>query len=295
LVAALGAPRRAVAQAAIAMNVATTPNDAGAEVYYAADMGFFKRARLEVTITTINNGVTIAAGIVAGTFDAAQASVPSIASGHERGLPLVIIAPAATWSSSTVTTALVIAKSATMRTAKDLEGKTIAVNGVLTQLGASAWLEKNGADLGTIKFLDLPYASMAPGLAAKRIDAAVLAEPDLDPALATEAKVLAAPYDAIAKEFLISAWFTTLDYAKGHPEALRRLERAILDAGRWANRNRARSGEILAKYTKVAVSPDMVRVAYAERTSAALAQPLIDAAARYKALRATFPASELFR
>jgi ABC-type nitrate/sulfonate/bicarbonate transport system substrate-binding protein len=291
---ALAAPLAATGQALIPLNVATTPNDSGGEVFYAIDMVFFRKAGLDVTPVIITNGATIGASIIAGTLDFAQASIPSIASGHERGLPFTIVSPAAQWSSRAVTTALVVAKTSAYKTPKDLEGKTIAVNGALTQVGASAWLDKNHVDTTTVKFIDMPYGSMAPALAAKRIDAAVLVEPSLDEALATDARTIAAPYDAIAPDFLISAWFTTTDYVKKNPDTVRRFVSAMLETARWANRNPTLSAPILEKYNKVPVAPNLLRVVYGERSNPALAQPLIDAAARYKQLRAPFPASEIF-
>ncbi|HVA34197.1 MAG TPA: ABC transporter substrate-binding protein, partial [Candidatus Baltobacteraceae bacterium] len=99
------------AQTLVKLQVATTPNDSGAEVYYAQDMGFFKKAGFDVTITTLNNGGIISAGVAAGTFDVAQAAVSSVASAHERGVNFVIIAPAALWTSDRPTSALIVAKN----------------------------------------------------------------------------------------------------------------------------------------------------------------------------------------
>src|ERR1700754_1520341 len=80
----------ASAQQLVHLNVATTPNDSGAEVYYAVDMGFFKKAGFDVTITTLNNGGLISAGVASGSFDVAQAALSSIAAAHERGVNFVI-------------------------------------------------------------------------------------------------------------------------------------------------------------------------------------------------------------
>ncbi len=291
---AAGAPAAARAQALIPLNVATTPNDSGAEVFYALDMGFFRKAGLDVTLSVITNGAAIGAGITAGSLDFAQASIPSIASGHERGLPFVIVAPASMWSSRQVTTALIVATSSPYREPKDLDGKTIAVNGALTQVGVSAWLDKNHVDSSSVKYIDMAYGTMVPSLAAKRVDAAVITEPGLEDALASDCRTIAAPYDAIAPDFLISAWFTTTDYVKKNPDTVRRFASAMLETARWANRNHTKSAAILEKYTKVPVAPNLLRVAYGERSNPALAQPLIDASARYKQLRAAFPAADIF-
>lgn len=286
----------ASAQALVKLNVATTPNDSGAEVYYAADMGFFKKAGFDVEITTLNNGGIIAAGVAAGTFDVAQAALSSVASAHERGINFVVIAPAALYVADRPTSGLIVAKNSPIQSAKDLNGKTIAVNGLfnVTQVGPEAWIEQNGGDLASVKFIEMPFADMPGALAAGRIDAAQISEPALDAATKTGARMLAPAYDAIAKRFLLAGWFSTSAWADAHPDLARKFNAVMIETARWANANPALSAKILEKYTKLPVSPTMSRVLYPERALASEAQPLIDASARYKALKNTFPASEIF-
>jgi NitT/TauT family transport system substrate-binding protein len=287
----------ASAQTLVKLQVATTPNDSGAEVFYAQDMGFFKKAGLDVEITTLNNGGLISAGVAAGTFDVAQSAVSSVASAHERGINFVIIAPAALWTSDRPTSALVVAKNSPLASAKDFDGKTIAVNGLrnVTQVGPEAWIEQGGGNLASVKFLELPFADMPGAVAAGRIDAAQISEPALDAAVkAGGMKAIAAPYDAIAKRFLLAGWFSTTVWAQQHPDLVKKFAAAMLETARWANANPVASGKILEKYTKLPVSPTMARVLYPERMIPSEAQPLIDASARYGALKKTFPASEIF-
>src|ERR1700733_12203546 len=101
----------AARRAGVGPDAGKTAGCDGAEVYYALDMGFFKKAGLDVEITTLNNGGIISAGVASGTFDVAQAAVSSVASAHERGVNFVIIAPAALWTSDRPTSALVVAKN----------------------------------------------------------------------------------------------------------------------------------------------------------------------------------------
>lgn len=292
----LGAAASGSAQTLTKLNVATTPNDSGAEVYYAVDMGFFKKAGLDVEITTLNNGGIIGAGIASGQFDVAQASLSSVAAAHERGLNFVVIAPAALYVADRPTSGLIVAKNSPFATAKDLNGKTIAVNGLfnVTQVGPEAWIEQNGGDLTTVKFIELPFADMPGALAAGRIDAAQISEPALDAATKTGARMLAPAYDAIAKRFLLAGWFSTAAWVDAHPDLARKFNAVMIETAKWANANPALSAKILEKYTKLPVSATMVRVLYPERTVVSEAQPLIDASARYKALKKTFPAIEIF-
>jgi len=293
--AVLLAPLPAGAQSTAKIRVATTPIELGAEVLYAQDQGFFKKAGVDVDVQIMDSGAAIAAAVASGSLDVAQGNLVTLATAHERGLPFVVVAPAGLYSANDPTTSLVVSKTSALKTAKDLEGKTVALNGLrnITQIGADAWIDQNGGDYAKVHYVEMPFPQMGAALEAGRIDAAVIAEPELSTALAGGARVIAQPYTSIAKQFLIGGWFTTGAWAKAHPAELKRFVGAIVEAGKWANGHRAESARILEKYTKIRVSPSMKRTIYAERLNPGDIQPLIDAAAKYKSIKSGFPAAEL--
>lgn len=288
-------PAGATPETVTTLKVATTPIDLGAEVLYAKDRGFFKKAGLDVDVQLMDSGAAIAAAVASGSLDIAQANLISLATAHERGLPFVVIAPAGLFSAAAPTTNLVVARTSPIKTAKDLEGKTIAINGLrnITEVGSRAWMDHNGGDASKVQFIEMPFPQMSAALNAGRIDAAVIAEPELSAAVADGARIIASPYAAISKQFLIGGWFTTSAWAKAHPDVVKRFVAATLEAGKWANGHHAESAAILEKYTKITISPTMKRTIYAERLDTGDIQPLIDAAAKYKSLKNTFPAAEL--
>jgi NitT/TauT family transport system substrate-binding protein len=293
---ALAMTAGATAQTLPTVKVATTPIDVGAEVLYAKDMGFFQKHGLNVDVQFIDNGAAIASAVASGAIDIAQGNVVTLATAHDKGLPFVVVAPAALYSSSAPTSALIVANNAPYKTAKDLNGKTIGITGVknITQIATMAWMDQNGGDSSTVKFIELKFSEMGPAVVAGRIDAGVTAEPDLTDAVAGgTARILAPVYSAVAPTFIIGAWFTTTDWAKGHPDLLARYVAAINEAGAWANKNQPASAKILEKYTKIESKPGMKRVVFPDNGDLARMQPAIDATAKYKVIKATFPASEL--
>jgi NitT/TauT family transport system substrate-binding protein len=289
-------PRLGSAQQQLAtLNIATTPTDIGSEVFYAEERGFFKAAGIDAQVQVISNGAAITAAVSSGAVDVAQSNVVSLASAHQNGIDVAIIAAAGQYARKEPTSALVVAKDSPYRHAKDLNGKIIAGNGLknITQVGAFAWLDKNGGDWTSVRFIELPFPNMAGALETGRIDAAVIAEPELSATLARGDRIIGDCYDAIAPNFLIGAWFTTGAWAKAHPDLVKRFQRAMSDAAAWANRNQAASGDLLTKYTQIIVEPGMRRSVYAEKLDPAQIQPLIDASAKYGALKASFPAGDL--
>jgi NitT/TauT family transport system substrate-binding protein len=282
----------------ITINLGIQPGDSTAEGFYAQDMGFFKDAGLDVKVTFLLNGPALTSALASGALDLAVASVGVVATGHEHGLPLKYVAPAAMYSGAPPTTTLVVAKDSTVKEAADLNNTTIAINGLrdLTQFTTMAWLDKHGADLKTIKFIEIPFSEMAVAVAQHRVSAALLNEPFLEAAKSTT-RELGNAQSAIAPKFLIMGWFGNDQWIARNPEAVKRFRTAIQRTAVWANAHHDKSAEILLKYLKLQpeIAKTMTRAAYdtSGTMNPALMQPVIDAAAKYGTLTKSFPATEL--
>ncbi len=279
------------------IRVGATTNDTSSEVYYAQERGYFKSRNLTVAIESLRSGAAIAAAVVGGSLDVGEQNMISGSSAHERGVPLTFITPAGAYVSKSPTTLLVVKKSSPIHSAKDLNGKTVAVQALkdLTQIGTAEWIDKHGGDPSSVHFVEVPAAQVGEVLERGTVDAATVPEPSLTVARPF-VREIGRPYDAIASHFVINGWFATTDWVKKNPSAARRFVDAIAEAGRWANANHKASAEILKHYSKI--SPDvidsMTRATYADRFSTATLQPVIDSAAKYKAIAKSFPASELY-
>jgi NitT/TauT family transport system substrate-binding protein len=291
---AIAAPRVA-ADDLPAIRIGTTAIDAGAEPYYAQAMGFFKAAGLSVDIQAMTNGAVLSAAVAGGALDIGQSNVVSLSSAHERGIPFVIVAPASLYSSKQPQSALVVTATSPLRTARDLEGKTIAVNGLKTisQLGPEAWIDNNGGKLATVKFVEMPFPAMEDALASGRIDAALISEPALTDARSKGMRVLNNVYDAIGSNFLIGAWFTTSTWARAHPDLVKKYIAVMQQTARWANTHHAESAKILEAVAKTPVTPTTQRVIFGETLDFSQLQRLIDACAKYGIIQARFPASDM--
>ncbi|MFN2460657.1 MAG: ABC transporter substrate-binding protein, partial [Candidatus Velthaea sp.] len=136
------------------IRVGATGNDAAAEVYYADELGLFKKRNLVVQIQNLRNGAAEAAAVAGGALDIGEQNIVSMSNAHARGLTFKFLAPAATYVSSASTTNLLVGKDSPMKTARDLSGKTVAVSalGDLSQIAAQAWIDKNGGDSASVHF-----------------------------------------------------------------------------------------------------------------------------------------------
>jgi ABC-type nitrate/sulfonate/bicarbonate transport system substrate-binding protein len=286
---------RAQAQTNPTIRIGTTPIDLGAEALYADDLGFFKAAGLNVELSVLVSGSVVAAAVSGGSIDIGQSNIVALAAAHANGLPFVIVAPAGYYTSAAPTTVLMTAAASPVRTAKDLDGKTVAVTALkdLNWVGIQSWLTHGGADVASVKFIEIPQSAACNVVTSGRAEAAIISEPYLSFALVNGCRTLAQTHDAIAKQFLVGAWFSTTAWAQAHPDEIRRFRAVMVETARWAKTHHAESAKILEKYTHLATPPGMRRVPFAERAEAGQIQPVIDAAAKYGALKSGFPAAEL--
>jgi NitT/TauT family transport system substrate-binding protein len=268
-----------------ALVVGTAGKETDAEVYYAQDMGFFKKAGLNVEIQTLPNGAAVASAVASGALQIGDSNTLSLATARQKGLPFVIFAPGAIYSSTSPTTALAVSVNGPVHTAKDLTGKILAgvSLGGLDQLSLEAWVDKNGGDSASAKYVEVQPSLMVAALERGTIAAASLPDPALDAAVAAgTVRIIGNNYDSIAKTFMITAWFATGDWLAKNPDVAKKFVAAMAETADWANANHDRAAEILLKYTKIDTRKSHVR--FANRLSAAIVQPVLDAGAQYKML-----------
>lgn len=286
-----------IAQTPEVIRIATLPIDVSAEPFYAKELGFFKAAGLDAQLTILRNGAAVTAAVLGGTFDIGSSNIISASTAHEKGLSLVIVAPGALYSSKAPTTVCTVAKDSPLKNAKDLNGKTVGLPDLfgLPRIAMSAWVDKDGGDLSSIKFVEVPFSVIVPALESQRIDAGVLVNPILQQSVdAGKVRVLANCLDAVAPEFSLAEFYTTGAFANAHPQLLKKFAAVMAQTARWANTHQRESAQILEKWSKARVTPDTARAVYAERLNAADLQPVIDAAAHYKILKTSFPVADIF-
>jgi NitT/TauT family transport system substrate-binding protein len=292
---AIALPARAQSTASIRLGI--QPLENAMEVYYAQDTGRSAAAGLDIEIQTIQAVAAIEAAVVSGALDIGYGTVDTLATAHQKGIPLTVVAPASEYvfPGSERISAVVVTANSPIREAKDLNGKIVSSAGLrsLGETATRAWVDRNGGDSSTIRFVELPFPAVGAALAAGRIDAGFMPEPFLS-ARPSDSRVLAYAFDAVAKRFLLSAFFTTAQWAKDHPDAVHRFAALIHDTAIWANANPDLTGPIVAKYAKLdpTVVAAMARTRYGETLTPAVMQPLIDVSAKYNDFKA-FPAQEL--
>ena len=282
-----------------AVRIGTLTIDNTAEVFYAQELGMFAKAGVNADVQIFQSGPASAAALVGGAIDLGIADSVSMASAHARGLPLAYIAPATIFTPAFPAYVLMVPSNSPIKSAKDFNGKTLAVNAIkdILQIPTQAWIDNNGGESKSVKFVEVPFPAMGPAMINGTIDGASVSEPFITNFLDTgKLRAISVAEKNVAPEFMFSGWTTTSGWAQKHPDAVKKLVAVFAEAARWGNANHSQSAQILVKVSKMpaAVANKMTRSHYGERLDAALLQPVIDAAAKYGTIPRTFSATEVF-
>ncbi len=271
--------------------------DTTAEAYYATDLGFFTKAGLNVAVTPYPSSGQVMTGVAANAVGVAVSNTGILADAIRHGAPFVVIAGGGLYSSKAPNGALCVAKNSPIKTAQDLDGKTIAVPTLkdLTEVIARSWIDKNGGDSSRARIIEFPMSQMSAALERGNVDAALLAEPWLSSGRRRNAQVLAYAYDAVAPEFVVQLWYASADFFRNNTALVKRFAEVINETARWANTHQTESAQILARWSHadLATIAGMTRCRYATGLDPKLIDPVLAALYKYKMIDRPITAAEL--
>jgi NitT/TauT family transport system substrate-binding protein len=291
-------PQAIRSQPLLRIVIAGTSIEGLTPLYYGIKTGMFAKAGLDVAHVPANSGSAAMATVVAGSSQMSSTNLLSICTAHVRDIPIAIVAPGIVYTPRNREALMQIAVDAPYKSAADLNGKTFGVPSLvdIDTLAVRAWMDKNGGDSTSLKFVEIPNAALPQAIAQHRIDAANVQPPVLDASLAEgTTKTLADPMGAIASTFMITAFVARSDWAQQNADAVRRFNGVLSSAAGYVNGHHAETAELVSEITKVelAVAQKTYRTLAGTRLDAALVQPLVDAASKYGLIAHGFPAREL--
>jgi NitT/TauT family transport system substrate-binding protein len=298
----VGAPAVARAQTSTKLRVALTADEDVVGVLYAQQAGLFKKAGLDVEVLTMNGSPVITAALVGGSLEIGKVSTYNIILAHSKGIPLLIEAPAAVYQAGVGDVALVVAKNSPITKGSDLNGKTLATNGIgdYLSLATMGWVDRTGGDSKTLHFIEVPRAATAAAVVGGRVDAGILAQPNLNAAVSATGgcKSIGFPLDVFGKQYVATAYVATPAFAAANGPALARFRRVLSDASAYANAHRDQMLPLLAAHTGVdpAQFTNMAKTVVGTQTALRdpnMFQPMIDAALKYKTISSGFRFTEL--
>ena len=278
--------------------VATLINDTGTAALYAAHAGMFRKAGLDVELQLLASGGAAAAAVAGGAAQFALSSLIGVITAHDHGVPLTLVAPAGVVTPDVVYSEFVVRKETTYKTGADLNGKTVGCPALkdLDAIAIQNWVDQNGGDSKTLKFVEMSAPVALAALEEGRIDGVDLNTPTLTRALdGGKVRPFAQIFNAIAPRFINTAWFTTNDYATANQAVVTRFATVIADANKYCNAHHAETVPLVAENAKLdeKLVARMTRIVFSDALRPAEIQPLVDVAAKYKAISKPFDARAL--
>ena len=202
-----------------------------AAMFMAMEKGFFKAEGLELETVPMAGGAVIVQGVTSGDLQFGWTNVISLYQARAAGFDFKLIAGGASnVKGKNESHAIQVGKDSPIKTAKDLEGKTVAVNTLnnIVHLMAMAWVDKNGGSSTKVKFVEVPFPQMEAALSAGKIDAVSVHEPFATAALQKGGvRMLAQPWGDVLPKFLIASWFASDKWIAKNRKTAQAFVRAV--------------------------------------------------------------------
>jgi NitT/TauT family transport system substrate-binding protein len=216
-------------------------------VWVAQDAGLFGKQGLDVSLEYVASGTTLIQTMVAGESEFGTASSEAAIAAALAGAPLVILAPTVDRLVYNVFATTAVADAAAMR------GRRLGVTrvGSSTDYAARQWLPTLGLRPDTdVTFVQLGgQPEILAGLQSGAIDAGLLSPPGN-----VEARRLGlrdiADLSRLDVQFYQAAVIATSRVIEGRPDLVRRFMRALVEANAVIHQDRARTKQIIGRYTQ---------------------------------------------
>jgi NitT/TauT family transport system substrate-binding protein len=251
----LSAPMVSRALAADKLSIAVIPIADCAPIYLGKQKGFFAKQNLDITLSTQGGGAAIIPGVLSGQLQFGFSNVPSLLIAQNKGLKFVGVAPgvSSTGVSGHDFCATLVPGDSPIKSAKDLVGKTVAVNNLnnIGEVAVRAGVKAAGGDPKNLKYIEVPFPDMPAALANHRIEAGWMVEPFVTIAQSRGDKVVDWPFVAIAPKAMIAVYFASVQYVNANPGIVKRFKAAIAESLAYADSHADEVRQMIPTYTRI--------------------------------------------
>ena len=226
-----------------------------APLYLGQRKGFFSKRGIDLKMVTAQGGAAIVPGVVSGQFQFGFSNVTSLMLAQTKGVPIksVVNGVASNGKVGADVTGVAVKKNSSIKSAKDLVGKKVAVN-TLQNIGDTTVREsvrKAGGDPSKVKFVEMPFDQMPAALDGGQVDAAWMAEPALTIARGQGARVVASPFAETDPKLTVATYFTSTQLLKQKPDLVKKFTAAMTESLEYASQHPDEARQILTSYTKI--------------------------------------------
>ena len=241
----------------VGVKMGLVPISAVAPIYLGMDKGFFANEGLKLKPEVAEGGAAVVPSVVSGDQQFGFSNPVSLILAGTKDLPVQIVANANSETrranDKLMNSFVFSSGKGEIRSASDLEGKTIAVN-TLDNLGPvtiKAALAKKGVRTDGVKFVEVPFPDMLGALEAGRVDAVWLVEPFTTAAKKEGARKLLRPYFDVEPGMTTSIYFASKTYAEKNPKVVAAFQRAVKRSNAYATAHPEQLRAAIGKSTEI--------------------------------------------
>jgi NitT/TauT family transport system substrate-binding protein len=235
------------------ITIAAVPTASSAGLYVAQSRGLFRREGLHVKIVRISAGANVTPDLLNGSLDVVNGAYAGFIQAQVHGAGKFHIL-ADGYAGAPHVDEVVVAPNSGITSAKQLAGKTIAVNalGSIAQLLVSSALSAQGVSPSSVHFVAMGFPVMPAALQKHRIDAAYLVEPYLSQAEEqTGGEALMDINSGATQDFPINGFAATVQWCQKYPRTAAAVARALDEGQAMAGADRAVVQTALLRYTTI--------------------------------------------
>ena len=240
------APYQTSAQELRKLRIATIPIVDYGGLWICMERGFCQQAGISLENQTLGGGAAIIAAMRGGSLDLGAAAIVPTLLARAQGFDLKIVALA-----SADTNNLLLVKDPAIKTGKDFEGKTVAVNELrgVGQTWVMAWVAANDGDPSKVKFQEFPVPGMVPAVTQGRVDAAQVSEPFRSEGIKQGLKTVAS--GKLTESIPVAGIVVTEKFLAENEALMVRFVDAFAKSQEYATKNPDEVRKVLPKYTKL--------------------------------------------
>jgi NitT/TauT family transport system substrate-binding protein len=222
-------------------------------MYAAIEQGYMADEGLKLELTAMAGGATIIPAIVGGSLDFGISNYVSVIVANGQGIKIKAFSDSAYGTKDSPPFAIIVKKDSPIKTAKDLNGKKVAVNtrNGIVHVGVMEWIERYGGDPKTVTYVELPFPQMPPAITSGAVDAAAPTEPFVTVSTAADASVLSYYLTDLRDPCAIAGFISSDDWITKNKDAAAAFHRANTKGMEWVAKNDAAARQYAAKYANL--------------------------------------------
>ncbi|MFJ8629990.1 ABC transporter substrate-binding protein [Streptomyces sp. NPDC093568] len=229
-----------------------------APLYLGQKKGFFEKRGLKLEFTPAQGGAAIVPGVTSGQFQFGFSNVTSLMVAQSNGVPVKAVANgiASTGERGKDFNGLMVKKDSPVKSAKDLEGKKVAINTLknINETAVRQAVREAGGDPDKVDLVEMPFDQMPAALDQGQIDAACVVEPATATIRSQGGREIASPLVDIAPQLTVAMYFTSTQYAQQNPDVVKKFQDATAESLAYAEAHPDEARQIVTTYTKIPAS-----------------------------------------